>query len=119
MSKVVTPELLDDAFDDVINELTVAELLAIPGVVEALREDGSLTSEAISKAEENWADAHDLDVAAIEVIEQVIPNLSREACVKLLADVSIQTFDNEAIEVLREAVEVNVIDGTIMHGDVT
>ena len=42
-----------------------------------------------------------------------ISNLSRDACVELLESVGIQCYDSEPIEVLREAVEVNVADGTI------
>lgn len=40
-------------------------------------------------------------------------NLSREECVQLLEGAGIQCYDHEPIEVLREAVEVNVKDGTI------
>ena len=39
--------------------------------------------------------------------------LSREACVQLLENVSIACFDHESDAVLREAVAVNVLDGTI------
>jgi hypothetical protein len=39
--------------------------------------------------------------------------LPREACVELLHAVCIQTYDHESIDILREAVEVNVLDGTI------
>jgi hypothetical protein len=45
--------------------------------------------------------------------ERVIYHLSREACVRLLENVSIQCYEHETVEVLREAVRVNVGDGTI------
>lgn len=40
-------------------------------------------------------------------------SLSREDCVRLLESVGIQCYDSEPVGVLREAVEVNVDDGTI------
>lgn len=46
-----------------------------------------------------------------------ISRLSREECAQLLEGVGIQCYDHEPIEVLREAVEVNVKDGTIKEAD--
>jgi len=46
-----------------------------------------------------------------------ISRLSREECVQLLEGAGIQCYDHEPIEVLREAVEVNVKDGTIKEAD--
>lgn len=45
--------------------------------------------------------------------ERTISRLSREACVRLLENVSIACYDHETVEVLREAIRVNVEDGTI------
>lgn len=39
--------------------------------------------------------------------------LSREECIELLTGVSIQCYDHETTEELREAVAVNIEDGTI------
>jgi hypothetical protein len=43
--------------------------------------------------------------------------LDRETCVELLEAVSIQCYDHEDVDTLREAVKVNVEDGTIDKGD--
>ena len=43
-------------------------------------------------------------------------DLSREEVVEYLEDVAIQCYDHESIEVLREALRVNVADGTILVG---
>lgn len=42
-----------------------------------------------------------------------VSRLSREKCVLLLESISIQCYDHESVEVLREAVEVNLKDGTL------
>jgi ribosome-binding factor A len=42
-----------------------------------------------------------------------IMSLSREGCVELLEHVGIQCYDSETVDMLREAVRVNVADGTI------
>lgn len=39
--------------------------------------------------------------------------LTREECVEILTMIGIQCYDHEPIEVLREAVDVNMKDGTI------
>lgn len=44
-------------------------------------------------------------------------NLSRERCVELLTDASIDTTDDEPVEDLREAVAANIADNTIEPDD--
>lgn len=46
-------------------------------------------------------------------IPQIIERLSRASLVTVLENVCIQCYDSESTEVLREAVRVNVDDGTI------
>jgi hypothetical protein len=45
--------------------------------------------------------------------ENGITTMTRETCVALLEEVSIACHDHEPVDVLREAVMVNVADGTI------
>lgn len=51
-------------------------------------------------------------------IRHKVSRLSREECVRALTDVSIQCYDHETVEVLREAVYINCIDGTIDVGEI-
>jgi hypothetical protein len=46
-------------------------------------------------------------------IRHKVSRLPREECVRVLTDVSIQCYDHESLETLREAVYINCIDGTI------
>lgn len=49
--------------------------------------------------------------------EDYAKELSREKCIELLTGASIQCYDSESDEVLREAVAVNIADGTIEPDD--
>ncbi len=40
-------------------------------------------------------------------------NLDREECAEILEGISIEVFDSEAVETLREAIDANILDGTI------
>jgi len=63
---------------------------------------------------------HDGYDPAIEVKRERPYNygaLDRAQCVELLENVSIQCYDSESVEELREAVEANVDDGTISPDD--
>jgi hypothetical protein len=52
------------------------------------------------------------------MIRRAVQELSREQCVRLLENVSIQCFDDESVDMLREAVDANINDGTISIQDV-
>lgn len=39
--------------------------------------------------------------------------LSRDECIELLQGIGIQCYDHETVEVLREAVKVNMLDGSL------
>lgn len=52
------------------------------------------------------------------VLNDEISRLPRQACIELLASVSIQSYDHETLAELREAVQVNVDDGTLAKVDV-
>lgn len=58
----------------------------------------------------------ELERHADKMISDKISRLPREKCVELLTDICIQCYDHETVEVLREAVQVNVNDGNI-HRD--
>lgn len=47
-----------------------------------------------------------------------VGQLSRESCVSLLSRYSFEVYDRETVEVLRTAIEENVLDGTIAPSDV-
>ncbi len=47
------------------------------------------------------------------VTKKKVKRLSRKKCEELLTSVGIQCYDHESVEVLREAVFVNVMDDTI------
>lgn len=53
-----------------------------------------------------------------ESIEDVIARLTRAQCEELLASISIQIFEDEVDEELREAVLVNYQDGTLDKTDI-
>ena len=50
---------------------------------------------------------------------EIASTLSREQCVVLLEQVGIACFDYEGIAILREAVAVNLEDGTITEAALT
>jgi hypothetical protein len=52
------------------------------------------------------------------MIRQAVQELSREQCVRLLENVGIQCFDDESVDMLHEAVDANINDGTISIQDV-
>lgn len=52
-------------------------------------------------------------------LDAMIRDLPREACVRLLEGASIQCYDSEGNNVLREAVRVNYNDGTLSADDIT
>lgn len=49
----------------------------------------------------------------VHVDRDAIDALTRERCVELLMSVSIQCYDHETVETLREAIYQNVLDGTL------
>ena len=51
----------------------------------------------------------DIDIAS---------QLTREQCVELLDGAGIECREDEGVEVLREAVQANIEDGTLAYGDV-
>jgi hypothetical protein len=58
----------------------------------------------------------ELEQHAAKQLSDKISRLPREKCVELLTDICIQCYDHETVDVLREAVEVNVNEGNI-HRD--
>ncbi len=93
-----------DLFDAKLRELAEdADLLDIPGVYELVRE--YLNNEVLEALEEEREDDDPAD------------NLSRDACVAILERAGIQCYDDEDTATLREAVRVNLDDGTLTLGD--
>jgi hypothetical protein len=58
------------------------------------------------------------EVVKYELTYSAISRLPRERCVELLTNAGIQCYDADSIETLREAVRVNVEDGTIDAAEV-
>jgi len=52
------------------------------------------------------------------MIRREVQELSREQCVRMLGNVGIECFDDESVDMLREAVNVHIDDGTISLQDV-
>ena len=46
---------------------------------------------------------------------KTLNQLTRDECVRLLESICIQCYDHETTEELREAVRVNLEDGTLPH----
>ncbi len=106
----ITSEQMEAAIRELAQEDGVTTILDIPGVWECVSEN--YNNAAIDKVREMWADDKGLSEDAPEAVD-ACPNLSREACVELLEEESIQCYDSEDVATLREAVESNISDGTI------
>lgn len=99
----------EDDFDAKLRELAGAvDLLDIPGVYEIVREH--LNNDVLAALRDDYEDApHRGDVRG----------LSREVCTEVLYAAGIEVYDHEDIDTLREAVRVNLEDGTLNLWDLT
>jgi len=50
-----------------------------------------------------------------QATREVVRKLNREECVKLLTDNGFQCYDSESLSVLQDAIEANILDGTILR----
>ena len=76
---------------------------------------GNLVAELLSVAEDENSDEEESERR--ERVDRQCSLISRESCLRLLDDVGIDTGEEDAIEELREAVCVNVMDDTIQESD--
>lgn len=58
------------------------------------------------------------DIRLEREAREAVQDLERERCVELLTACGIQCRDDETVETLREAVRVNIVDGTIALTDI-
>lgn len=86
-----------------------------PYTPEQERKLNSMLSDACAATD--VIDEDELERHTDKMISDKISRLPREKCVELLTDICIQCYDHETVEVLREAVQVNVNEGNI-HRDV-
>lgn len=99
MMEWITDEMFNDKLTELVADMSADDLLAIPGIAEILRE--SLNNEIIRELEnENY------DLASVHTLD-------RDQIVNLLEGVSIHCSEEESIETLRDALLVNLQDGTI------
>lgn len=67
---------------------------------------------------EELFDLDELERHAAKELAAKIAVLPRERCVEILTSVSIQCYDSEPTEVLREAIASNIDDGTLSRSSV-
>lgn len=125
VNSVTEMPLLVPAFEDEEAAVTFLELAGVRGLDVA-----TMTAAGLDALHHDWHALPSCRECGKKVVEpgiwkdecddcspeDGITTLAREACVSLLEGVSIACYDHETVDVLREAVRVNVADGTISRG---